>query len=134
MATEKYGKIVKGLGGLYEVRIEDGNRVDRIACRAKGSLHRDEEKLLIGDNVIVTVDEDTPDGIVVSGLIERKNSLIRPPVANLDYLFIVFAAKKPSPVIETVDKLIAIAEHNKIPGTHRYAKIETFYHTLLGHL
>lgn len=114
MTTEKYGKIVKGLGGLYEVRIDGENGVERLACRAKGSLHRDEEKLLIGDNVIVTVDEDTPDVIVISGLCERKNSLIRPPVANLDYLFIVFAAKKPSPVIETVDKLIAIAEHNKI--------------------
>jgi ribosome biogenesis GTPase len=35
-------------------------------------------------------------------------------MANLDYLFIVFAAKKPSPVIETVDKLIAISVHNGI--------------------
>ena len=35
-------------------------------------------------------------------------------MSNLDYIFIVFAAKKPSPVIETVDKLISIAEHNGI--------------------
>jgi len=114
LATEKYGKIVKGLGGLYEVRIFEGGEISRLACRAKGSLHRDEEKLLIGDNVTVAVDEDTPDGKVISACDARKNSLIRPPVANLDYLFIVFAAKKPSPVIETVDKLIAIAEHNRI--------------------
>ena len=114
MATEKYGKVVKGLGGLYEVRINENGVITRLACRAKGSLHRDEEKLLIGDNVTVFVDESTPDGIVISKLWERKNSLIRPPVANLDYLFIVFAAKKPSPVIETVDKLISIAEHNSI--------------------
>ena len=114
MAKEKYGKIVKGLGGLYEVRISEGGKVFRLACRAKGVLRRDEEKLLIGDNVTVTVDEDTPDGVVISALSERKNSLIRPPVSNIDYLFIVFAAKKPSPVIETVDKLISIAEHNGI--------------------
>lgn len=114
MTSEKYGKIVKGLGGLYEVRIADGDSSVRLSCRAKGTLHRDEEKLLIGDNVTVTVDEDTPDGIVISSVNERQNSLIRPPVSNLDYLFIVFAAKKPSPVIETVDKLIAIAEHNSI--------------------
>ncbi len=113
MTTEKHGKIVKGLGGLYEVRIFE-KEIIRIACRAKGSLHRDEEKLLVGDNVTVTIDEDTPDGVVISDCEERKNALIRPPVANLDYLFIAFAAKKPSPVLETVDKLIAIAEHNKI--------------------
>lgn len=114
MITEKYGKVVKGLGGLYEVRIKENGEISRLACRAKGNLKRDEEKLLIGDNVTVTVDDSTPDGIVISSVAERKNSLIRPPLANLDFLFIVFAAAKPSPVIETVDKLIAIAVHNDI--------------------
>lgn len=114
MITEKSGKVVKGLGGLYEVRIDEGDSVSRLACRAKGVLKRDEAKVLIGDNVTVTIDDSTPDGIVISAIHPRKNSLIRPPLANLDYIFIVFAAAKPSPVIETVDKLIAIAVHNSI--------------------
>lgn len=114
MITERKGKVIKGLGGLYEVRINDGGEISRLSCRAKGVLKRDEEKVLIGDDVTVTVDDSTPDGIVISAISERKNSLIRPPLANLDYLFIVFAAAKPSPVIETVDKLTAIAEHNDI--------------------
>ena len=112
--TEKHGKIVKGLGGLYEVRIPADPKPERISCRAKGALHRDEEKLLVGDNVVVSIDDDTPDGVVISSVDNRKNALIRPPVSNIDYLFIVFAAKKPSPVLETVDKLIAICEHNEI--------------------
>ena len=106
-----HGKILRGLGGLYDVRL-DGN--ERVSCRAKGVLKRDEEKVMVGDNVLVSIDESTPNGIVISEVLKRKNSLIRPPVSNLDYLFIVFAAKKPSPVIETVDKLISIAEYNKI--------------------
>ena len=114
MITERKGKVIKGLGGLYEVRINEDGEVSRLSCRAKGVLKRDEEKVLIGDNVTVTVDDSTPDGIVISSVSERKNSLIRPPLANLDYIFIVFAAAKPSPVIETVDKLTAIAEHNDI--------------------
>lgn len=114
MITEKRGKVVKGLGGLYEVRIDEGNSTSRLVCRAKGVLKRDEAKVLIGDDVTVTVDDSTPDGIVISSINPRKNSLIRPPLANLDYIFIVFAAAKPSPVIETVDKLIAIAVHNSI--------------------
>ena len=114
MITEKQGKVVKGLGGLYEVRIEENGEISRLACRAKGVLKRDEAKVLIGDNVTVSIDDSTPDGIVISNICDRKNSLIRPPLANLDYLFIVFAAAKPSPVIETVDKLIAIATHNAI--------------------
>ena len=112
MITEKYGKVVKGLGGLFEVRIFDTGEV--ISCRAKGNLKRDEEKILIGDNARVVCDDSTPDGIVISSVGERKNALIRPPMANLDYLFIVFAAAKPQPVIETVDKLISIAEYNNI--------------------
>ena len=112
--VQKYGKIVKGLGGLYETRIIDNGRVERLVSRAKGILRRDEEKLLVGDNVTVSIDESIEGGLVISEVEERKNSLIRPPLANLDYIFIVFAAKKPTPVIETVDKLISIAEHNSI--------------------
>lgn len=114
MITTKYGKVVKGLGGLYETRVATENGIERLACRAKGVLKRDDEKVLIGDNVKILCDDSTPDGLVISEVLERKNSLIRPPMANLDYLFIVFAAKKPSPVIETVDKLVAISVHNGI--------------------
>lgn len=112
--VEKYGKVVKGLGGLYETRVVTDGRVERLTSRAKGILRRDEEKLLVGDNVVVSIDESIEGSIVISEVLERKNSLIRPPLANLDYIFIVFAAKKPTPVIETVDKLISIAEHNNI--------------------
>lgn len=114
MTVEKYGKVVKGLGGLYETRIYENGEAKRLVCRAKGILHRDEEKVLIGDNVRITIDEDTPDGIVISEILPRKNSLIRPPLANLDYIFIVLAAAKPTPVLETVDKLISISEYNSI--------------------
>lgn len=114
MISEKSGKAVKGIGGLYEIRIFEDGRSQRVVCRAKGILHRDEEKLLIGDNVKVRIDSETPDGIVISEIYERKNALIRPPMANLDYIFIVFSAAKPTPVLETVDKLISIAEYNGI--------------------
>lgn len=114
MVTCKEGKVVKGLGGLYETRIIEDGGITRLACRAKGVLKRDEEKVLVGDNVVITIDDTTPDGIVISEIKPRRNSLIRPPLSNLDYLFIVFAAQKPTPVMETVDKLTAIAEYNKI--------------------
>lgn len=114
MISEKYGRVVKGLGGLFEVRIDEPCGTSRVACRAKGILKRDEEKVLIGDLVKVEIDDETPDGIVISQILPRKNSLIRPPLANLDLLFIVFAVAKPTPVLETIDKLISIAEHNGI--------------------
>ena len=45
----KTGKVVKGLGGLYEVLTLD--RSERIVCRAKGAFRHADLKLLIGDNV-----------------------------------------------------------------------------------
>ncbi len=112
MISEKQAKVVKGLGGLYEVIIEKTG--ERLSCRAKGILKRDDEKVLIGDNVSLLVDDSSPDSIVISEILPRKNALIRPPLSNLDYLFIVFAAARPAPVLETVDKLTAIAYHNGI--------------------
>ncbi|MBR2650818.1 MAG: ribosome small subunit-dependent GTPase A [Clostridia bacterium] len=115
MTERKNGKIIKGLGGLFSVRVTEADgSVSIYTCPAKGGLKRDEERLLIGDNVTLTVDTGEQGGTVIDAVAERKNALIRPPMANLDYLFLVFAAKKPSPVIEVVDKLSAIAVHNGI--------------------
>ena len=114
MSVNKQGKVVKGLGGLFEVRIAEPTGVYRIACPAKGVLRRDEEKVLIGDAVTVLIDKEVEGGTVISQILPRKNALIRPPMANLDYIFIVLAAAKPAPVPETVDKLTAIAVHSGI--------------------
>lgn len=115
MRTEKQGKVVKGLGGLFETRvIESDGSVRRYACRAKGVLHRGDAKVLVGDNVLLSMDEALPDDIVLSEVLPRSNALIRPPMANLDILCMVVASAKPAPVLETVDKLLAIAEHHGI--------------------
>ncbi len=114
MIEEKRGRVIKGLGGLYVTRVTNSCGKELLSCRAKGSLKRDEERVLVGDEVEITVDTETPDGIVISSVLPRKNSLIRPPIANLDFLFIVLASAKPAPVLETVDKLISIAEYNGI--------------------
>lgn len=114
MIYTKVGRVVKGLGGLYETRVVENGVAERVVCRAKGNLKRDEEKVLIGDEVEILFDDSAEGSVVISSVLPRKNSLIRPPLANLDYLFIILASKKPTPVLETVDKLIAIAEHNGI--------------------
>ncbi|MBP3605867.1 MAG: ribosome small subunit-dependent GTPase A [Clostridia bacterium] len=125
MRIEKQGKVVKGLGGLFETRVveEDGS-VIRYACRAKGALHRGDAKVLVGDNVVLSMDTATPDDIVLSAIGERKNALIRPPMANLDILCMVVASAKPAPVLETVDKLLSIAEHHGIEPVLIFTKTD----------
>ena len=101
------GVVVKGLGGLFEVLTDLG----RIVCRARGTLKRDEDKVLIGDRVELAA----PDGeYVIEKVLPRRNVLIRPPIANLDALYCVIAAARPAPALETLDKLLAIAENKAI--------------------
>lgn len=116
MEITSQGKVVKGLGGLYEVCIRQaGGGADRLFCRAKGIFRHHDEKVLIGDNVSVQYDPDNPDQTpVIRDILPRKNALIRPPIANLDYLYCLIAAAKPKPVLETLDKLLAISVHNRI--------------------
>ena len=48
MRIEKQGRVVKGLGGLFETRvIEQEGEIARYACRAKGALHRGDAKVLV---------------------------------------------------------------------------------------
>ena len=112
------GKIVRGVGGNYEILLDtevslsDGSVTDRVLCRAKGVFRHEGETPLVGDNVVLRL--DSTDSFVIDSINPRRNSLIRPPMANLDILFVMFAAKSPEPVLLTVDKLISIAEHNGI--------------------
>lgn len=104
---EAKGRIIRSTGGLYTVDTGNGT----IACRAKGAFRHDGQKPLAGD--IVTLRGNKGE-YAVAHIHERKNSLIRPPLANLDYLFVVVAAASPDPILLTVDKLISIAEFNSI--------------------
>ena len=100
------GRIISLSGGLYTVDV-DG---EKIACRAKGAFRYEKEKPLVGD--IVTLRQARGE-YAIESIGERRNSFIRPPVANLDFLFAVCAAASPDPVLLTLDKLISIAEHVK---------------------
>ena len=106
--TSVCGLLLKGLGGRYEILGEDGNIY---ICRGKGSLRRDVGKLQIGDRVSLRIEDETPDGIMIEAVLPRKNSLIRPPLSNLDAFWLVIAAAHPAPALDTSDKMLAICEY-----------------------
>ncbi len=105
MSTDKLcGIIVKGFGELYTVLTDDGAYTD---CLVRGSLKHGGIIPLVGDRVFIEPQENGKPAI--SGISERKNSLIRPPLANTDKLFIVVATRSPMPSIPTIDKLCCAA-------------------------
>ena len=121
MNDKIYGKIIQGVGGLYSVRITNAKQdiiATTVSCRARGAFRHNNLSPLAGDNVILSYigndSKEATEEYVIEEICERKNSLIRPPLANLDYLFITLAAASPKPILSTVDKLISIAEFNEI--------------------
>ncbi len=130
MIYQGEGRIIKGVGGLYTVSLAQAGDHPLVGqtvfARGRGALHR-KGALLIGDRVRIDYTDASfsevdghilpkADGtdIAVSEILPRRNALIRPPMANLEVLFVTLAAASPDPLLRTVDKLIAIAEHNAI--------------------
>ena len=92
------GTIIKGLGGLYTV--SDGETT--VEVKAKGTFRKEKLVPTVGDFVEVA------DGMIVE-IFPRKNLLIRPPVANIDKLFVVSSLKDPEPDFVYIDKMTVIA-------------------------
>lgn len=162
MTYTGYGRVTKGVGGLFTVRLFDcHSRLHKeesepmpldghtVFARGRGVLHK-KGALLVGDLVEVSYDRTSfvqdgttvlpssdGSGISIDRVLERTCALIRPPMANLDILFVTLAAASPDPILGTVDKLISIAEFNHVEPVvvitksdlaPRYAKeLETLY-------
>lgn len=99
------GIIIKGIGGFYYVDTEDGV----IECRAKGIFRKVGTKPLVGDSVEVELNNDKKTG-VVAAISQRRNTLVRPAVANVTQMLAVVALESPKPNLYVLDKLIASAE------------------------
>ncbi len=103
------GLIVKALGGFYYVETAGGVLVE---CRARGLFRKNEESPLVGDQVEMQL-EDEQHGYVVS-ILPRKNDFLRPPIANVQKLFLVVSTAEPVPSTLVIDKLAAIATYKDI--------------------
>jgi len=100
------GVIVKGIGGFYY--IDTGKAI--YECRARGKFRIQNITPLIGDHVEIDGDENSLKGYIIN-IMERKNRLIRPTVANIDQAIIVFAAKRPDINMELMQKFLVYAEY-----------------------
>jgi len=105
----KEGVILRGIGGFYDV-MADG---DVYRCRARGRFRKMGITPLVGDRVLFIPETQTTEGSLEE-ILPRKNTLIRPSVANIDNLAVVMAAAHPEPDLLLVDKLIVLAERMEI--------------------
>lgn len=102
------GRILKALSGFYYVK--SGSNL--YECRASGLFRKKKQSPLVGD--IVELEDLGDFKGYVTRICERKNCLVRPPIANIDNLFIISSAGYPRPNTLIIDKLIAISEKSGI--------------------
>jgi len=102
------GTVIKALSGFYYVE-NDGAVYE---CKARGSFRKSGVSPLVGDKVEFSETESLKG--VVDKILPRKNCISRPPVANIDKLFIVSSRMSPEPNTLLIDKMTVIAVHNNI--------------------
>ena len=104
----KTGRIIRSISGFYDVQTD----ARLISCRARGILRKNRQTPLTGDLVEITVEKGKG---MVEKILPRRNSFVRPAVANIDAL-VVFAANV-NPVTEPflIDRVAAIAGDQEVP-------------------
>lgn len=102
------GIILKGIGGFYYIETQEGI----IECKARGIFRKEGLTPLAGDRCDIKLLSNGTGNI--ERILPRKNEFVRPPIANLDKMFVVFAAAQPQPVPTVVDKLTVIALQKEV--------------------
>lgn len=96
------GYITKGIGGFYYVKTPEGI----VECKPRGIFRKQKITPVAGDEVTLETENGAA---VIAEIAPRKNVFVRPPVANLDVLFLVASTTQPTPSTLVLDKLAAIA-------------------------
>lgn len=102
------GIIVKAVSGFYYVKTDD--RV--YACKARGLFKNEGITPYVGDEVSMEVTHDEDGEGFVTKIHDRKNSFIRPPIANVEQFAIVVSSARPNPNTDVLDKFLVMAERN----------------------
>ena len=125
------GKIIKGIGGFYYVHIVHSGI---FKCFAKGIFRYKKIKPLVGDNVEIEItSEEEFTGNIIS-ILDRKNELVRPAVANIDQALVVFAAKSPMPNLNLLDRFLVMMETQGVDTVICFNKVDLVDETELNRL
>lgn len=97
-------------GQIYKIHsdfyyVDDGNSYHE--CKIREVLKKQREKILVGDFV------EFENG-VIKNILQRKNFIKRPSVANIDQIIIVSALKEPELDLHQLNRYIALAKYYDI--------------------
>lgn len=112
------GRIIKSLSGFYYVSNDNGV----FQCKGRGVFRKRKITPLVGDLVKFELDENNEG--YIKEIANRKNEMIRPPVANLDQAIIVSSAKEPGLSTKLLDRFLILVESIHIKPIIFISKID----------
>ncbi|MGT2907445.1 ribosome small subunit-dependent GTPase A [Streptococcus dentiloxodontae] len=112
------GRIIKALAGFYYV--ESGNTVYQ--TRARGNFRKKGQTPYVGDFVDFSAKENS-EGYILK-IHERKNSLVRPPIVNIDQAVVIMSAKEPDFNSNLLDRFLVLLEHKAIQPLIYISKLD----------
>lgn len=104
------GQVIKKISDFFYVNFE-GKIYE---SKPRGIFKKEKKNIIVGDFVEITLKDDTTNEAVIETIYPRKNSLIRPNVANIDNMVVVFAAKEPLFNYYLADVFLATTENVNI--------------------
>lgn len=119
--TRFKGRIIKGISGFYYVYVVGSGLYE---CKAKGAFRNKGMKPLVGDYVTISVTDEAKKLGNVDEIHTRKNDLIRPNVANVDQALVIFAASKPVPNLNLLDRFLVMMDYEELPVVICFNKID----------
>ena len=106
------GKIIRGIGGFYYVHTGNSGIY---SCKARGIFRKLHVRPLVGDDVELAVLNEAEKEGSVDQILPRKNTLIRPAVANIDQALVIFAVKSPEPGLNLLDRFLIMMAQQAVP-------------------
>lgn len=109
------GRIIKCISNDYTVLADDKTYL----CKSRGKFRKLQLTPLVGD--LVKFDEQQ---CYILEILPRKNSLVRPPVANIDQAILITSVRHPDFSSHLLDKLITVVEFNHIKPIICFTKLD----------
>lgn len=106
------GKIIKGIAGFYYVHVQGDGVYE---CKAKGIFRKEQVKPLVGDDVEIDMLDGTEKTGNIRSLLPRSSQLIRPAVANVDQVLVIFAIACPQPNFNLLDRFLIMMRQQDMP-------------------
>lgn len=122
------GQIRQSLSGYYDIFSEGKT----YRTRARGNFRKKGQTPLVGDYVEFKADNEN-EGYVLK-ILERKNQLVRPPVANVDCAIVVTACVEPDFSSNLLDRQLVMLSENEIVPILYFSKADLMDETTKEHM